>query len=414
MTNRELLEATVLMDALTHPLPEDVTEAWFSTTTTAAAYRKIARAAQDGRELNPGDLLADPETFDLGELWLSNPYWHLEHLTTTADPERAVDALREAALSDWAKGTWTQVLRSLRDGLEPSAALRQFSADLERRLAGHGGDDWITADEAAQQVYTDLQAREAGDTARTIPYGWRSWDKLTQGLEGGQLVIVGARTAVGKTLIAGNLARYWVTHGWGVAYFALEMRARRIMARQLAAVTGLNALVLARGTLDDDAARRLAQALPSVGQWPLWIRDRPTTLSQCVQLTRQMVQQRGIRVMVVDYAGLLGNEPAYRGENTAAQVGRVAKTLKNLAMECDIPVLCLVQVNREGDDLPTLKHLRDSGDWEASADVVWLLAPDTDISLTAILAKNRDGPANVQMRMPWTPRTTLITDGQEG
>ena len=138
-------------------------------------------------------------------------------------------------------------------------------------------------------------------------------------------------------------------------------------------------------------------------------------MTQCAQIVRQAVRQQGIRAAVVDYAGLLGNEPLYRGESTAAQVGRIAKTLKNLAMELDIPVVALVQINRDvekrSDRVPTIADLRDSGDWEANADVIWLLVHgEREDELTALLGKNRDGQANVSIRMGWQKKSARIWD----
>lgn len=405
MTNRDMLEAAVILRGLDEPIPPHVTDEWFHWGPAQAAWRQLRKAQLSGHAVSLSDLMVDPAT----------------HAVTEAVPlvgqyilrlDEAVKALEGYVDTDWFSVAMQTSAKSVQDGADIHEVMSQLLAALDQRLSIAGDQEWITAQDAAMQVYTDLERRREGTSTLVLPYGWASWDALTEGMEGGQLILLGARPGVGKTLVAGNLVRNWSLAGFPSTYFSLEMKAHKIMARLMASESGLNSLVLARGTLHTaEDWRRVSEAMGKTSRWPVVFREKPTTVSQCVQFMRQQSRERRIRAAIVDYAGLLGNEPLYRGESTAAQVGRIAKALKNAAMELDIVVIALVQINRQGNDMPTLKDLRDTGDWEASADVVWLFNHgQRDDELTAILAKNRDGKANVTIRMGWQAKTALVWD----
>ncbi len=404
MTNREMLEAAIILRGMEQEVPAHVTEEWFHWAPAQAAWRHLRKAQLSGHPVSLADLMTDPDT---------NPVTEAGPLVGRyiVDIQDAVTALSAYVDTEWLAGQWRAAHEAQQADVDIRTVMSRLLTALDQRLSLTGEAEWVTAQEAAMQVWNDLERRREGTSSLVLPYGWASWDALTQGMEGGQLVLLGARTGVGKTLVAGNLVRNWSLAGFPSTYFSLEMKARKIMARLMAAESGLNSLVLARGTLHAaDEWSAASAAMGKTGAWPVVFREQPTSLSQLTQLVRQQVRARRIRAAVVDYAGLVGNEPAYRGESTAAQVGRIAKTLKNLAMELDIVVVALVQINRQGDDAPTLKDLRDSGDWEASADVVWLFMPGATDELTAILAKNRDGQANVKLRMGWQAKSTLVWD----
>lgn len=405
MTNRELIEAAVVLRALDDPTPPQIRDDWFRWAPASAAWRKAMQAQREGRALGLADYLADPATTEVCE---AMPQVAL-YFANIVDATQALQAYVDR---DWLAQLWRDTLRQ-EDLTNPREAMTKLASALTDRLSETATTPLVSAREAAMQVFQGLEARRDGQRTG-LSYGWASWDALTNGLEGGQLVIVGARTGVGKTLIGANLARNWAKGGHPCLYFSLEMHARKLMARWMAVESGLNSLTLARGRLHSQTDwDTISEAMGKTGEWPIWIREEPTSLRYAVQLTQDAVRQRGVQAVVVDYAGLLENDASYPGESTAAQVGRIAKGLKNLAMGCDIPIVCLVQLNRQAEhrDVPSLADLRDSGDWEASADVVWLLyRNDVPDEIQALCAKNRDGEANVTLRMGWQKPTALVWD----
>jgi replicative DNA helicase len=411
VTNRDLLEAAVILRGLEHPIPPDVDATWFQWPPARAAWRVLCAARQEGRDLALVDLLVDPATHPVTEALPDVAYY----ITGIED---AVRALQVYVDREWLGQQWRAAWTRLQDPeTDVQTVMAELMTVLDHRLTGARTGALVPLGEAVQRVWKGLERRTAGEET-PLPYGWPSWDALTHGMEGGQLVLIGARPGIGKTLVATNLARHWAQAGHAVLYLSLEMRAERLAARWMAAESGLNSLTLARGMIHDtDDWGTLSRALGHVSQWPIWIREEPTTLTECVHVVRQAVRDQHIAVAIIDYAGLLGNEPVYRGESTAAQVGRIAKTLKNLAMAVNRPVVTLVQINRSvehrTDGVPTLADLRDTGDWEASADVAWLLMPsDHPDELITILAKNRDGEANVRIRMGWQKKTAMIWDAE--
>jgi len=193
------------------------------------------------------------------------------------------------------------------------------------------------------------------------------------------------------------------------------MSAKKCTARWCAMLSGLNSQFLQRGTIQQAPHwQALSLAIGQFGAWPLHLFAGSLSLSELVTIGRQTRATSQIEAMVVDYAALVDNAPIYAGESQASQVGRVAKAMKNLATALGIPVVTLVQLNRESehrvDQIPKLSDLRDTGDWEAHADVVWLLHRERaeHERLSVILAKNRDGQAEETFDLAWdAPRNLL-------
>lgn len=412
MTTREWLETAVIWLAIRENRVPNIPDQWFRFEPTETAFRNLRKRVADGLTL---DVSA-----------VSGP--HLAHLMAGAidayayfpNLDAAVAALRRDEQTRWLQERLADALRALGTGEDVEAVWSDLAADLAS--AHVPGTAARSAHEVVLDLFERIEARKGSDseTLAGLTYAWPGWNVPTLGLEGGQLVVIAARPGVGKTLVAANLARYWARQGHGVIYLSLEMLAHKVMARWLAMESGVNGLTLARGKPEAQEWPRLAHALGRIGEWPLWLYDAaPTTLDGAVDVIRRYVREHRCEIAVIDYAGLLEVQPAYRGEARAYQVGRIATTLKNLAQHLAIPVVALVQLSREMErrgGVPSLTDLRDSGDWEASADVVWLLYHDeTPNTIHCFLAKNRDGEANVTTALRWDrPRNYLWDPQQEG
>lgn len=374
-----------------------VQSAWFQQRVTQRAWRQLTTWQAAGEAWDFARLVAALGA-DGADLMTYVP-WMGEYGITA---EQAVAALATWAARDTLQVLWRQALARSQE--DPEAALAWLAEASTQAVAQDGARVVQTAADLAKAHYHALQAREAAQAPTSWPYGLGPMDDHTLGVSPGQLVLIAGRPAQGKSALAMNLTRRWCQRGIGVAYASLEMPGLKCMSRWLAMETGYHALFLEKGTITDDATQqRYAAAVGRVGLWPLRLRDDPLDLPELIAWGRQEARA-GTRIVVVDHAGLVDVPPRTREEVEAHRVGRLAKALKRVAMESGLGVVALVQLNRlpdREDREPQLSDLRDSGEWEASADVVWMVRKAGDDAMDVWLRKNRDGAADVQFRLTW-------------
>lgn len=284
------------------------------------------------------------------------------------------------------------------DGQTPSEIARAALAALEAVA------DPVQANEAEPATAAEVAAevlRLADDAAgrRGLETGIADLDALTGGLEPGQLAIVAARPAVGKTAVSLAISRHVARAGRRVGFFSLEMGRRDLAARLLAAEARVPARCLRAGP-DDDQWSSLARAATAPGLDGLILDDRPAASVAYVRARcRRLKRQGGLSLVVVDYLQLM--TPADTRASRTEQVGSLSRGLKAMAKELQIPVIALAQLNRasesRADRKPNLSDLRDSGEIEQDADMVLLLskAAEDGTVIEANLAKHRAGPTGV-------------------
>jgi replicative DNA helicase len=239
-----------------------------------------------------------------------------------------------------------------------------------------------------------------------VPTGFAELDRLTNGLHGGQLVIVAARPAVGKSTMAMDICRTAsIKYGLTSCFFSLEMGRNEIVMRLLAAEATVPLQHMRNGSLSDNDWTKMATKMGTVSEAPLFIDDSPNlTMMEIRAKCRRLKQRHDLRLVVVDYLQLMTS--GKRVESRQQEVAEFSRSLKLLAKELDVPVVALSQLNRgpeqRQDKKPMLSDLRESGSLEQDADVVILLhredlyekdsprAGEADF----IVAKHRNGPTN--------------------
>ena len=269
---------------------------------------------------------------------------------------------------------------------------QQLAAEIDQHV-----DEPASLGDVMTDTLTYIDQR--GDTAG-LKIGFHDFDILTGGLEGGQLIVVGARPSVGKTLLAGNVADY-VSRKTPTLFFTLEMTKREISMRILSARSAVSVHAMRAGTKDNDAWTRMYDASLTAKQAKLWIDDKPAISAGYVRArARRIKRQHGLGLIVIDYLGLMQGF----GDNRTQQIGSISRDLKALAKELDVPIILLAQLNRsvEGrtDRRPVLSDLRDSGEVEQDADVVAFLhrealyndSAEWDNFAELLIRKNRNGP----------------------
>lgn len=245
---------------------------------------------------------------------------------------------------------------------------------------------------------------------RGLKTGFRDLDDKTAGLQKGDLVIVGARPAMGKTTFAQNLAYNVATHNGpnaGVMFFSMEMAKAEIVDRMISDISGVDNWKIRKSMLTDDDFATIGDALGELGDVPLYIDDTSSlTILGLQNKVRRAAHEHPISVVIVDYLQLIEGSARYAG-NRVQEVTEISRGLKILAREMNITVVALAQLSRgvtgRDDPRPVLSDLRESGSIEQDADLVLFLhRPDyykqnkddfvpTNIT-ELLLAKHRHGP----------------------
>ncbi|MFF4405147.1 replicative DNA helicase [Streptomyces sp. NPDC001262] len=239
-----------------------------------------------------------------------------------------------------------------------------------------------------------------------VPTGFSDLDALTNGLHPGQMIVIAARPAMGKSTLALDFARACsIKHGLPSVIFSLEMGRNEIAMRLLSAEARVALHHMRSGSMTDDDWTRLARRMPDVSAAPLFIDDSPNlSMMEIRAKCRRLKQRSDLKLVIIDYLQLMQSGGARRPESRQQEVSDMSRNLKLLAKELEVPVIALSQLNRgpeqRTDKKPMVSDLRESGSIEQDADMVILLhredayekesprAGEADI----IVGKHRNGP----------------------
>jgi replicative DNA helicase len=239
-----------------------------------------------------------------------------------------------------------------------------------------------------------------------VPTGFYDFDRMTSGLQPGDLIILAARPSMGKTALAINIAEHVaVNEGLPVAVFSMEMGASQLAIRIVGSIGRIDQGRLRTGKLTPDEWPRLTESIEKLRNVSLHIDETPgLTPSELRANARRLARQCGkLGLIVVDYLQLMSGSSS-DGENRATEIGEISRGLKMLAKELQCPVIALSQLNRSvetrTDKRPMMSDLRESGAIEQDADVIMFIYRDDYYNKDSkepgvaevIIGKQRNGP----------------------
>lgn len=278
-------------------------------------------------------------------------------------------------------------------------------AEIYGVTGGVEAEDFVPLSTAVESAIDEIDAAKGRDELMTgIPTGFHELDDLTNGLHPGQLIIVAARPALGKSTLALDFARAAsIKHDMPSIVFSLEMGRSEIAMRLLAAEASVPLQNMRKGTVDARDWTTIAQTRGRINDAPLYIDDSPNmTLVEIRAKCRRLKQKVGLKLVVIDYLQLMTS--GKRVESRQQEVSEFSRALKLLAKELQVPVIALSQLNRgpeqRTDKMPALSDLRESGSLEQDADMVILLHRESAYEkdnprageADFIVAKHRNGP----------------------
>jgi replicative DNA helicase len=250
----------------------------------------------------------------------------------------------------------------------------------------------------------ELYHREGDSDVTGVPTGFADLDRMTSGLQPGDLVIVAGRPSMGKTSFSMNIAEHVaINQGLPVAVFSMEMGAVQLAMRMVGSVGMLDQHRMRTGKLTADDWPRLTHAVQQVQQAQIYIDESPALNSMEVRArARRLARQcGGVCLIVLDYLQLMSGSGS---ENRATEISEISRSLKSLAKELNCPVIALSQLNRSLEQRPNkrpvMSDLRESGAIEQDADLILFIYrdevynPESQDKGTAeiIIGKQRNGP----------------------
>jgi len=251
-------------------------------------------------------------------------------------------------------------------------------------------------------------AEQGAEDVTGVRTGFYDLDRMTAGLQRGDLIILAARPSMGKTAFAINIGEaVAINEGLPVIIYSMEMGAAQLALRMVGSIGRIDQSNLRTGRLKDDEWGRLAEAVDKLGNAPIYIDESPgLSPSEVRARARRQARISGqIGLIIIDYLQLMSGNGGGSEENRATVVGEISRGLKALAKELRCPVIALSQLNRSvetrPDKRPMMSDLRESGAIEQDADIIMFIYRDEYYTkdeckepgvAEIIIAKQRNGP----------------------
>jgi len=291
------------------------------------------------------------------------------------------------------------------EGGDVDQLVNNAQAEVYAVTESRTSEDYVALSEIIDPTFDEIEA--AGnrvDGMAGVPTGFHELDRLTNGLHPGQMIVIAARPAIGKSTLGIDIVRSAaIHHNKAAVVFSLEMSRSEIAMRLLSAEASVRLQDLRTGKVDQPGWQKLAQVQSEVTNAPLFIDDSPNmSLMEIRAKCRRLKQRHDLQLVVIDYLQLMSS--GKRVESRQQEVSEFSRALKLLAKELEVPVIAISQLNRgpeqRTDKKPQMSDLRESGSIEQDADMVILLhredayerehprAGEADL----IVAKHRNGP----------------------
>lgn len=316
-----------------------------------------------------------------------------------------VEIVKERSIRRRLIETSTTIIRDCLDGgLEAQSALGR----AEQAVLGLGEEairkGFVHLADVFHETLEELEERP-GATLTGVPSGYIDLDRITHGLNRGNLIIIAGRPGMGKTSFALNISQHVaIRENRTVGIFSLEMSQQELALRILCSEADVSFSRLRSGALSQKQWSKVIQTVRATQEAPLYIDDSPNpTLLEVSSKARRLKAEKGLALVILDYLQLM--QAGGRYENRNLEIAAISRGLKQLAKELQIPVIALSQLSRQterrgSDHRPQLSDLRESGSIEQDADMVAFIYRDevynhddeTNKGLAeVIIAKHRNG-----------------------
>lgn len=407
-------EQAVLGCILAYPemlLQADITRDDFYRADHREIFDAMHKASSEGKE---PDVIVVAEAMGLnGTLENVGGIGYLSGLTqmagTVGNLNSYTDVVRERAILRQGISVAHSIAQAGYDG--DTAGMQGIMADCLNRVSGSTKDFW-TPQEAIQATMQSIDDAHHGKR-KGLKFGIQSLDnKYPAGMDQGELIVIGARPAMGKTSVALNIA---LKQKCPVQIFSLEMPQEQLTKRSLSIMAQVPYQNINLGQMAQPEWDRLTSAAAEYAKKEIYIHDLGgSTISQIIQVATQAKHRYGIGLIIIDYVQLINGD---KSKNRNDEIGAITMQLKALAKRLRLPIIILAQLNRKLEERhnkrPIMADLRESGQIEQDADMVIFLYRDAiyndvaDDCIEFLVEKCRNGGVGFS-KSGWEPELMML------
>ena len=303
---------------------------------------------------------------------------------------------------------------------------QQIISNLENDIFKISASTTQTKIWTSEELATDFNEyikynEETYGEEKGIKVGFPTLDRMTDGFQSEDLIIIGARPSIGKTAFAISMMQNLLKKNIPFGFVSAEMSQNQIMTRMISQRTKLDSSTIRNGLYTNEVKSKIYEANAFFSSRKFFIDDTPNiNLNALISSVRHMKYHYGIKIVFIDYLGLIaveGNGPVWE------KVSDISKSLKTLARELKIPIIALSQLGRDAEgNSPSISNIRGSGSVEQDADLVFLLNGERDLSCykdpnpilerELILAKHRNGPCG-KVYLNFEKQFTLFSEDSD-
>ena len=347
----------------------------------------------------------------------------MEITPTAANAVRYANIVRDKAMLRGLSTAATEIIQTVNEQVgTPAEMLESAEKKIYALRKGERGDALEHIGTILHKTFDHLTELSQSDSAIPgLSTGLRDLDAKINGLNKSDLLILAARPAMGKTSFALNIGLNVAKKYKGtVAFFSLEMSREQLAMRLMSGESFVDSQKMATGKLSDDEWEKLCLASSALSQTDIRVNDNPSiTVAEMNALLRRV---DSLSLVIIDYLQLMnGSGYSKGGDNRVQVVSEISRSLKIMAKDLNVPVICLSQLSRgpesRTDKRPMMSDLRESGSIEQDADVVMFLYRDDYYNKDSeeqnvaecIVAKNRHGEVGT-VKLQWLPQFTTFAD----
>ncbi len=301
----------------------------------------------------------------------------IDSVVTAANLDYYINIIKEYAIRRNLINTANDIVTTAYDNEDVNYLLDNAERNILNVVRARSVGDFVPIQEILRRAQAKLE--ELAKNKKTITgleTGFPDFDRITTGLQGGEMIILAARPGMGKTALALNMATYAASRTKkAVAIFNLEMSADMLINRMIASIGQIDSYKLQTGNMQEKDWKRYNEAMSQLADTNIYIEDNagvtaPEIRAKCRRLANS---ENGLGLVVIDYLQLVssGNR---RVESRQVEVSEISRSLKTMALELNVPVIALSQLSRSAEkresNQPMLADLRESGSLEQDADMV--------------------------------------------
>jgi len=352
-------------------------------------YLEFQRGYDNRYDVNPVAIVQKLSSDHFPECLIAD---EIKNCTTNTITSASIKSYAEVIVNEYKARQLDNILSAVKvspNGIENQ--IGRLIADLEAIQDGKNA----TSKTLPEIVRENKDKYFVDNEAEKTYIGLSKLDDLLGGLEGGDVIVIGARPGVGKSALVTQITSNLAEHGKRVGFYNLEMKEKQVYERFVVSQSGIGLTRLRRAKkfLGDEKERfdKANDVLEKKDNIVI------TTGSKAVSEIRSESRHMGYDIIIIDYLQLLKTDKEYRG-NRYAEVGAISKAIKALAMELNIPIIALSQLNRASEARetkePTMAELREAGDIEQDASVIilmWNLSQDDKTKKGCKVEKQRQG-----------------------